>query len=90
MRSFEAIAHGAVLLTTNNFSRQTLDDGLRDRVVYLDEADMAAAMRTALSRDPQPLTAAQRHYLSVDRFLEQIFSLLKSGAAEREKRRHGS
>lgn len=76
MRSFEALAQGAVLLTTNRRASELMDPGLRERVVYLDRGALEASMAEAVSRHAGPLEPHQYESLSLDRFLNQIFDLL--------------
>jgi phage terminase large subunit-like protein len=76
MRTFEALAQGAVLLTTNQYAADLIDPALRDRVVFLDRNAVEASMAEALNRHSGPLAAEQYETLSQDRFLRQIFDLV--------------
>ncbi len=77
MRSFEALAQGAVLLTTNELALSAINPVLADRVVLLDRDNIAGSMLAAIERPSGPLADEQYYDLSLERFLEQIFSLLK-------------
>lgn len=77
MRSFEAIAQGAVLLTTNAAALDLMEPGLRGRVALLDKADVAGSMAAALEREPGPLAPDQYHALSLDRFMDDVFALME-------------
>ncbi|MEO9461757.1 MAG: hypothetical protein ABJ242_03385 [Marinomonas sp.] len=76
MRSYEALAQGAVLLTTNERALTAITPDLADRVVYLDRANLRASMDEAVKRTCGPLKQEQYYELSHDRFMRQIFSLL--------------
>lgn len=76
MRSFEALAQGAVLLTTNPRAADLIDPSLQERVVFLDRGNLESSMLEAVSRPAGPLDLQQCENLSQDRFLDQIFSLL--------------
>lgn len=76
MRSFETLAQGAVLLTTNQRAVDLIEPGLRDRVVHLDRGALEASLAEALTRHAGPLEPDQYHQLSQDRFLDQIFDLV--------------
>lgn len=76
MRSFEALAQGAVLLTTNRRATELFDPGFRERVVFLDRSALEESMAEALSRPAGPLAPGQYEDLSQDRFLAQIFDLI--------------
>lgn len=88
MRTFEALAQGAVLLTTNDRILDLLDESLQHRVVILDRNDIEGSMERAIAVMPGPLNERQRHALSVNRFLLQIFELL--GIAPPSTARTGS
>jgi len=76
MRSFEALAQGSVLATTNREALSLVDETLQDRVVFLDPDNLERPFEEALSRVPGPLNEDQYYLLSLDRFLDQIFTLL--------------
>lgn len=76
MRSFEALAQGAVLLTTNAQAATLIEPSLTERVVFLDRRRLEASMMEALARCGGPLELGQYEKLSQDRFLTQIFDLL--------------
>ncbi len=77
MRTFETLAQGAVLLSTNRMAVSLLDPALQDRIVLLDDKDMAGSMRRALQANPAPLNAEQRHMLSVERFVHQLLEMME-------------
>ena len=76
MRTFETIAQGAVLLSTNRMAVSLLDPALQDRIILLDDKDIAGSMARALTASPAPLNGQQRHMLSVDRFVHQLFEMM--------------
>lgn len=76
MRSFEALAQGAILATTNRAALSLVDASLQDRVVFLDITNLEDSLQRALERTPGPLDREQYYLLSLDRFLGQIFTLL--------------
>ncbi|MFK7941518.1 MAG: hypothetical protein AB8B85_01175 [Paracoccaceae bacterium] len=75
MRTFEALSLGAVLLTTNTATFEYLPKCLQNRLVHLDMDNPEASMEAALATRPGPLTEAELHYLSVERFMDQVFAL---------------
>jgi len=75
MRTFEALAQGSVLLTTNERALDLVDSSLLNRVVILDRKNLETSMITALSRLSGPLKDSQYFSLSFDRFLDQIYEL---------------
>ena len=82
MRVFEALCGGATVLTSNPAVPAQLPHGLDRRVLVLGgRADTAAQMRRALAIEGAPLPAEARHWLSVDRFVDQILALIRGGAA---------
>lgn len=76
MRTFEALSLGAIVLTTNDAAPRALPPQLRDRVVVLNLDDVAGSMREALARPREVLTDEMQHYLSANRFIDQIIALL--------------
>lgn len=76
MRTFETIAQGAVLLSTNRMAVSLLDPALQDRIILLDDNDYAGSMERALNANPAALNDQQRHMLSVDRFVHQLFKMM--------------
>jgi len=76
MRTFEALSLGAVLLTTNPAAFDFLPKALTGRLARLDPDMLEHSMETALAIVPPPLTEAERYYLSVERFLDQITALI--------------
>lgn len=76
MRSFEALAQGAVLLTTNKYALELIDERLQDRVVILDREHIGQSMAEALSRKSGPLDPNLYHNLSRERFIEDILNLV--------------
>jgi len=76
MRTYEALSLGVVLLTTNKAAFQYLPEDLHDRLVFLDAENLTKSMQTALERTPAPLTPAQSHSLSRDRFIAQLTALI--------------
>lgn len=76
MRTFEALAQGAILLTTNKRALELVDIELHERVVILDRDNLESCMMEAMARIPGPLKDSQYYELSIDRFLDQIFDLI--------------
>lgn len=76
MRTFETIAQGAVLLSTNRMAVSLLDPVLQGRIVLLDDKDFAGSMQRALQANPAPLSAGLRHTLSVERFVHLLLEML--------------
>lgn len=76
MRTFEALSLGAIVLTTNAAAPQGLPPQLRDRVEVLDFDDVSGSMTQALARPRGVLTEEMRYYLSANRFIDQIITLL--------------
>lgn len=77
MRTFEALAQGAILLTTNRMATSKLEHGLSERVVFLDIENIEASMERAVLLRPTPLSEEQRQYLSIQRFIDDILELAK-------------
>lgn len=82
MRFFEALACGAVVLTTNPYAHRGVPAALEDRVVQFETATCAQALGDAAQRASGPVPADVLKYLSIDRFLDQIESLLNLEGAE--------
>lgn len=76
MRTYETLALGKVLLTTNKMAAQVLPADLRARVAYLDADDLGGSFQKALAITPAPLTADQVYSLSQKRFIDQLTALL--------------
>lgn len=78
MRSFEVLAAGTVLVTTNPNVTSQLPETLHDRVVPLALDDIEASLAEALTREPKPLPHHMHYALGVERFLDQIAALLSN------------
>lgn len=76
MRTFEALAQGAVLATTNERALTLLDQRFPGRIVYLDPATIEESLERAIEARPEPLGAEQYHELSQERFIDQILDLI--------------
>lgn len=70
-RTFEALQAGARLITFNRAATTLLPSGLAARIVPVDHVDDIARVDFALAR-PGPLSAEDRYYLSLERFVDQL------------------
>lgn len=78
MRTYETLALGKVLLTTNKMAATVLPADLRTRVVYMDADDLGGSFQKALDITPAPLTPDQAYSLSQNRFIDQLTALLSN------------
>lgn len=76
MRTFETLANGAVLLTTNPTAKSNLPPPLLSRIAILDAKDVAASMAAALKLSPGAVSKDLQYFLSIARFGDQIEELL--------------
>lgn len=76
MRTYEALALGAVVLTTNAHAPQGLPPELAARVVVMAPGDPEPAMRQALAIEPAPLPEPMQQFLSAGRFAGQLLDFL--------------
>mgnify|MGYP003668613865 CR=1 FL=1 len=76
MRTFEALAQGAILSTTNAGAKALLENEFPGRVEPLDFNDLEGSLERALALRPAPLTDSQFYSLSQNRFIEQILNLI--------------
>lgn len=74
MRTFEALALGSILLTTNETVRLELPQRLQERVVILQQDDILGSLQRAYDKSHSlpPLNEWESYTLSVDRFIAQI------------------
>jgi hypothetical protein len=83
MRFFEALACGAVVLTTNPYARRGVPQALVDRVVWFDLQTCATALAQAEQCPTGFVAEDVLRYLSIERFLDQIENLLAINSSEK-------
>ena len=75
MRTYEALAQGAILATTNHNALKFLGSEFPGRVATLDLENLEFSLEQALKHQPPPLTEAQYYTLSQERFIDQILTV---------------
>ena len=74
-RTFEVLAGGVRLLTTNDRTRELLPRSFSDRIVVIGGIDEALALDFETLGPLPRLTAEQRYYLSLDRFVDALIAM---------------
>lgn len=77
MRVFEAISGGSVIISTNPNIETALPSKIaRERVRSFDKENLKKTMQEALTMTPPPLLPDEIHYLSAQRYIDQLCELL--------------
>jgi hypothetical protein len=74
-RTFEALAAGSRLLTLHERAREMLPDSFRGRIVVTERIETALAFDFGSYAPLPPLTAEERYYLSLDRFVDGLLAM---------------
>jgi hypothetical protein len=85
-RTFEALAAGSRLLTFHERAREMLPDFLLDRILVIDRIETALSFDFGNYAPLPPLTAEQRYYLSLDRFVDSLLGMAGLRAAKRARK----
>lgn len=81
-RTFEVLATGVRLLTMHDRARNLLPQSFADRVLTVAGIDQALAFDFAEMRPLPPLSAEQRYFLSLDRFVDALIAQAGIGRSE--------